>query len=63
LQLRKLEKNEKQSSRVKQNQRMSPDTPNKNIFKKDLAREALRMRKQSDDEDLVETTMLPINSD
>jgi hypothetical protein len=42
---------------------MSPDTPNKNIFKKDLAREALRMRKQSDDEDLVETTMLPINSD
>jgi hypothetical protein len=42
---------------------MSPDTPNKNIFNKDLAKEPLRMRKQSDDDDLVETTMLPINTD
>lgn len=55
--------NEKKCSKVRNSQRISPDTPNMNIIKKELAKDALKMRKQSDDEDLVETIMKPLNCD
>ena len=57
--IRKLDKSDKQSSRMRNIMRMSPDTPSQNILNKDIEQDSLRKRQQSDDEESQENCFLP----